>query len=371
VLARKMLASVRDSDTVARLGGDEFVLVLVNQPSLRYTLRMIERLRRGMQNAVIIDGHEVPVQASLGVSVFPHDGASARELISAADTAMYHAKLAGRNDVQFFSHDMKVATDAKQKLEMNMRHALDNDEMFLAFQPKMSLATGKIIGAEALLRWRHPEQGVLLPASFIVEAEENGAILLFGEWVFNQLCKAMQHLKEIGYDTLVLSMNVSYREFSQRGFIALLGEKLLECNLAPETFELEISEANLLRNADLSRRVLHDIASLGIKLTVDEFGAGVSSLRNLHELPVSNLKIFKSYVNRLNTDNVSDMMTKTIIGMGHLMNIGVIGEGVETPGQRDFLKQNGCDQAQGNYFSQPVTLSALEQLLADSNLVQG
>jgi diguanylate cyclase (GGDEF)-like protein/PAS domain S-box-containing protein len=371
VMARKMLGSVRESDTVARLGGDEFVLVLANQPSLRYTLRMIERLRHGMENAVTLDGREVPVQSSMGVSIFPHDGANSAELIRAADTAMYHAKMAGRNDIQFFSQDMKVATDAKQKLEMHMRHAIENDEMFLVFQPKLSLSTGKIVGAEALLRWRHPDQGVLLPASFILEAEENGAILLFGEWVFNRLCEVMQRLKTLGYPGLVMSMNVSFREFSQRGFIGVLGEKLRQSQLSPELFELEISEANLLRNADLSRRIFSDIARLGIKLTIDEFGAGVSSLKNLHELPVTNLKIFKSYVERLNTDNVSDMMAKTIIGIGHLMNMSVIGEGVETPGQRDFLKLNGCDQVQGNYFSQPVLLPAFERLLADATFVAG
>ena len=364
VVARKMLGSVRESDTVARLGGDEFVLVLVNQPSLRYTLRMIERLRKGMESAVTIDGREVPVQSSMGVSVFPHDGANAGELIRAADTAMYHAKLSGRNDVQFFSQDMKVATDAKLKLEMNMRHALENDEMFLVYQPKLSLATGKIVGAEALLRWRHPEQGVLLPASFILEAEENGTIVLFGEWVFNRLCEVMQRFKALGFQGLVMSMNVSYRELSQSGFIALMGEKLLKSELAPESFELEVTEANLLRNAELSQRIFSDIARLGIRLTVDEFGAGVSSLKNLNTLPVTNLKIFKSYVGRLNIDNVSDMMARTIIGIGHLMNMGVIGEGVETMDQRDFLQQNGCDQAQGNYFSQPVPLPAFELLLA-------
>ncbi len=371
VIARKMLGSVRESDTVARLGGDEFVLVLVNQPSLRYTLRMIERLRKGMENAVTIDGREVPVQSSMGVSIFPHDGANAGELIRAADTAMYHAKMAGRNDVQFFSQDMKVATDAKQQLETHMRHALENDEMFLVFQPKLSLKTGKIVGAEALLRWRHPEQGILLPSSFILEAEENGAILLFGEWVFNRLCEVMQRLNTIGFKSLVMSMNVSFREFSQRGYIGLLGEKLRKYDLAPELFELEISETNLLRNVELSQRIFTEIARLGIKLTVDEFGAGVSSLKNLHELPVTNLKIFKSYVGRLNTDYISDMMAKTIIGVGHLMNMGVIGEGVETPGQRDFLKQNGCDQAQGNFFSQPVSLAAFERLLADASFVAG
>ncbi|QYF95827.1 EAL domain-containing protein [Massilia sp. PAMC28688] len=366
VLARKMLGSVRDSDTVARLGGDEFVLVLVNQPSLRYTLRMISRLRHNMDTAVSVDGKDIPVQSSMGVSVFPHDGQNVAELMRAADTAMYHAKLGGRNDVQFFSADMKAATDAKLKLENMMRHAVERDEMFLLFQPKLSLATGRIVGAEVLLRWRHPEQGVLLPSAFLLEAEESGQIVHFGEWVFGQVCDTLQRMKQLGFADLVLSMNVSFRELSQRGYLSLLAERLGSSDLSPASFELEITEASLLRNAELTQAIFDDIARLGIKLTIDEFGAGVSSLKNLHMLPVTNLKIFKSYVGRINSDNVSDMMAKTIIGIGHLMNMGVIGEGVETLEQRDFLIQHGCDQAQGNFFSHPVTLPVFEQLLADS-----
>ena len=365
-VAHKMLGSVRESDTVARLGGDEFVLLLANQPSLRYTLRMIERLRRDMSSAVTVNHKEIVVQSSMGVSVFPHDGATAGELIRSADTAMYHAKLGGRNEVQFFSHAMKVATDAKQKLEQYMRHAIERDEMFLVFQPKLSLLTEKIVGAEALLRWRHPDQGVLLPAAFLLDAEENGLIVPVGEWVLDQVCKALQRLKALGYEDLVMSMNVSFREFSQRGYIELLSNKLSEAKVAPGNFELEITEANLLRNAELTQGVFAQVGRLGIKLTVDEFGAGVSSLENLQQLPVTSLKIYKAFVGRINTDQASDMIAKTIIGIGHLMNKGVVGEGVETPDQRDFLKLNGCDQVQGNYFSQPILLPAFEQLLADT-----
>ena len=367
VAARKMLASVRDSDTVARHGGDEFVLILANQPSLRYTLRMIERMRRNMDTVVIVNNKEIPLQSSMGVSVFPHDGVTPGELIRAADTAMYHAKLSGRNDVQFFSSDMKMATEAKLKLEDHMRHAIEKDEMFLVFQPKLNLRTEKIVGAEVLLRWRHPEQGVLLPAAFLLEAEENGMIVQFGEWVFDQVCIALQRMKFLGYPELVLSMNVSFRELSQRGFIALLANRLCALGLEPARFEIEITEASLLRNTELTQGVFAEIAHLGIRLTVDEFGAGVSSLKNLHQLPVTSLKIYKPYVHLLNTDDISDMMAKTIIGVGHLMKKGVIGEGVETPDQRDFLKQHGCDEAQGNYFSHPILLPAFEQLLADTN----
>ena len=370
VAARKMLSSVRDSDTVARHGGDEFVLILANQPSLRYTLRMVERMRRNMDTAVIVNHKEIPLQSSMGVSVFPHDGVTPGELIRAADTAMYHAKMSGRNDVQFFSNDMKMATDAKLKLEDHMRQAIEKDEMFLVFQPKLSLQTEKIVGAEALLRWRHPEQGVLLPAAFLLEAEENGLIVQLGEWVFDQVCKVLERMKLLGYPELVLSMNVSFRELSQRGYIALLATRLRALGLEPASFEIEITEASLLRNAELTQGVFAEIAHLGMRLTIDEFGAGVSSLKNLHQLPVTNLKIYKSYVHLLNTDDMSDMMAKTIIGVGHLMKKGVIGEGVETPDQRDFLKQHGCDEAQGNFFSHPILLPAFEQLLAETNLTR-
>ena len=367
VIARKMLASVRESDTVARLGGDEFVLILTNQPSLRFTLRMIERLRNDIAMAVTIKNTTINVESSMGVSVYPHDGKTAAELIQTADAAMYHAKSAGRNDVHFFSPDMKATTEAKHKLEQNMREAIANDEMFLVFQPKVSLKTGRILGAEALLRWRHPQQGVLLPSAFLREAEENGLIVPFGNWVFHRVCDVLQRLKQLGFEELVISMNVSFRELSQRGFIAALGVALADNALAPGSFELEITESNLLKSAELGHGIVDQIGRLGIRLTVDEFGAGVSSLKNLQQLPVTNLKIFKPYIDNITRDNVSDMMARTIIGIGHLMNVGVIGEGVETVGQHDFLKLNGCDQMQGNYFSEPVPLAMFERMLNNNN----
>ena len=367
VVARKMLASVRDSDTVARLGGDEFVLILANQPTLRFTLRMIERLRSDIAVAMTIRDTPIVVQSSMGVSIYPHDGKTAAELIRSADTAMYHAKAAGRNDVHFFSVDMKAATEAKHKFEQNMRKAIDNNEMFLVFQPKVSLKTGRILGAEALLRWRHPQQGVLLPAAFLREAEENGMIVPFGAWVLRSVCEVLQRLKQIGFEELVISMNVSFRELSQREFIPAIGSILAASALAPESFELEITESNLLKSPELAQNIFHDIGRLGIRLTVDEFGAGVSSLKNLQQLPVTNLKIFKPYIDNITRDCVSDMMAKTIIGIGHMMKVGVIGEGVETVVQHDFLKLNGCDQMQGNYFSEPVPLAAFERMVANAN----
>lgn len=367
VVARRLKASVRDSDTVARLGGDEFLLILADQPSLGFTVRMIERLRQDMAKPIVVDNNEIDVEASIGVSVFPHDGTKATDLMQAADAAMYQAKASGRNAIHFFSPDMKACSEVKDQLEMSMRHAVEKEELFLVFQPRLCLKMEKIVGAEALLRWRHPEQGILLPASFIPAAEENGLIIPFGEWVFNTVCAMLQQLKHRGFSNLVVSMNVSFREFSQKNFVARLGGKLAQCELPPEMLELEVQEAHLMRNPQLSRDILAEISQLGIKLAVDHFGAGMSSLSDFQKLPFNHLKISRSIIESIRQDSMDGIMAKTMIGIGHSMNLDVIAEGVETSKQRDFLKQHGCDQMQGNYFSEPITLSAFEQLLTEAH----
>ncbi|MEC5160246.1 MULTISPECIES: sensor domain-containing protein [unclassified Janthinobacterium] len=366
VVARRLQSSVRDTDTVARLGGDEFVLVLDNQPSLRFTLRMIERLRHDMAKAALVCGKQIEIGTSMGVSIFPHDGSTVLELIQAADVAMYHAKAAGRNDVHFFSAEMKLTSEAKNKLEASMRIAIDRDEMFLVLQPRICLKTGAILGAEALLRWRHPEQGVLLPEAFLTEAEENGLIVPLGEWVFDSICTILQRLNALGYQQLVLSMNVSFRELSQKNFATLIGKKLHDSHLPPGMFELEIKEAYLLRNPQLAKEVFEEIRKMGIKLTIDDFGAGVSSLSNLQKLTINHLKIPKSFIASITEHGLDGVMAKTMIGIGHNMSIDVIAEGVETSSQLNFLKANNCDEMQGNYFSEPVSLASFEQMLGNA-----
>jgi diguanylate cyclase (GGDEF)-like protein/PAS domain S-box-containing protein len=218
-VAQRLLASVRDSDTVARLSGDEFVLVLVNQPSLRFTLRMVERLRLGMVKPVVFDNKAISVGASIGVSVYPHDGNTAFELVRAADVAMYHAKAAREDGVHFFSADMKSTSEAKQRFEDAMRGAVERNELFLLFQPKICLQSGRIRGFEALLRWSHPEQGLLLPAAFLSEAEENGMILPFGDLVLELACTFLQRLAQTGFAQLPVSVNVSQREYAQPRYV--------------------------------------------------------------------------------------------------------------------------------------------------------
>jgi diguanylate cyclase (GGDEF)-like protein/PAS domain S-box-containing protein len=354
VVAKRLQASVRDSDTVARLSGDEFVLVLVNQPSLRYTLRMIERVRAGLVTPVSFNRKEIPVGASLGVSVFPHDGTSAAHMVRAADVAMYHAKATGRNAVSFFSPDMVSATEAKERLETGLREALDRDEMFLMYQPRVDMRSGRVKGFEALLRWRHPEHGVMLPASFLSEAEENGSIVPIGNRVLDQACAFLDRLKRLGYGELPLSVNVSHREYSQHGFVAGIDERLQRLGLSPHNLEVELREDSLIRNPALTRDVAAQLRERGISLTVDEFGHGISDLAFLQQLDVAQVKLTRETVNATDDACPAGRLAKTLIDIGHNLKMEVIAEAVETRAQMEFLKSLGCDQVQGAWFSAPL-----------------
>jgi diguanylate cyclase (GGDEF)-like protein/PAS domain S-box-containing protein len=366
VVAKRLLASVRDSDTVARLSGDEFVLVLVNQPSLRYTLRMIERVREGLVMPVSFNRKDIPVGASLGVSVFPHDGTSAADMVRAADVAMYHAKATGGNAVSFFSADMVSATEAKERLETGLREALDRDEMFLMYQPRVDMRSGRVKGFEALLRWRHPEHGVMLPASFLTEAEENGSIVPIGNRVLDQACAFLDRLKQLGYGELPLAVNVSHREYSQHGFVAGIDERLQRLGLSPRNLEVELREDSLIRNPALTRDLAAQLHERGIALTVDEFGHGISDLAFLQQLDVAQVKLTRETVNATDDACPAGRLAKTLIDIGHNLKMEVIAEAVETRAQMEFLKSIGCDQVQGAWFSAPLPAEQACELLKAS-----
>lgn len=354
VVAKRLEASVRDSDTVARMSGDEFVMVLVNQPSLRYTLRMIERLREGLTMPVSFNRKEIPIGASLGVAVYPHDGSAAADLVRAADVAMYHAKATGGSEVQFFSADMKSTTEAKQRIEAGLREAIERNELFLLFQPRICMRSGRVRGFEGLLRWRHPERGVLLPDSFLGEAEENGSIVQIGGVVLDQACAFLARLRQLGYHDMPLSVNVSHREYSQHDFAHGVAERLNRYGLAPDALEIEMREDALIRNPGLGRDVAAQLHSLGLPLTVDEFGHGISDLAFLQQLSVGHVKLAKAAVHAINHDGPGSLLAKTLIDIGHNLQMEVIGEAVETRSQMEFLKTHGCDQMQGLWFSQPL-----------------
>ncbi|CAN7191399.1 EAL domain-containing protein [Pseudoduganella sp. LjRoot289] len=368
MVARRLQAAVRESDTVARLSGDEFVLILADQPSLRYTLRMLERLRSSLAKPMVFEGKDISVGASMGVSVYPHDGCSALDLVRAADVAMYDAKTSGDQSVHLFSADMRSCTEAKQKLETDLRNALANNEVFLMYQPKWSLHSGRLSGIEALLRWRHPELGVLLPTSFLSDAEESGLIVPLGQWVLEHACAMLRRLAALGHGEIALSMNASYREFIQDNYVADVGAMLKRFGVAPRNFELELREDHLMRDPHLSRDVAEAARALGIQLAVDDFGAGSSNLPYLQSMPLHHLKMTRASVREICPRTNSGRLAKTLIDIGHNMGFAVVAEGVETDAQRSFLKHCGCDDAQGHIFSAPLSQRALEALLADAAL---
>ena len=362
-VAERLLSSVRESDTVARLSGDEFVLVLVNQPSLRFTLRMVQRLRQCMTRPVAFGATEIGIGAAIGVAVYPHDGATACELVRAADVAMYHAKATGKNDVHFFSSDMKTTSEAKLRFEDSMRGAVNNHELFLRFQPKICLQSGRIMGFEALLRWNHAEQGLLLPASFVPEAEENGMIVPFGELVLEHTCDFLQRLKKAGFANLPVSINVSRREYSQPHFVQQTADVLARFQLAPSSLEVELREESLISNHVLGAEVLGQLSELGVLRSVDAFGNGMSDLNYLQKLPLSHVKMAKIAVHQISPQTRTGPMAKCLIDIGHNMNLTVVAECVETRAQMDFLRTHHCDEMQGLYYREPLSAEAAEQLL--------
>ena len=360
-VARRLQSAVRESDTVARMSGDEFVLVLVDQPSLRFTLRMVERLKGSMTMPVSFRSNVIPVGASLGVALYPNDGLSPAELVRCADMAMYHAKSNG-GGVHFFSPAMRSADERRAALADSIRGALAHDELFLLFQPRMDARSGKVRGFEALLRWRHPEHGVMLPAAFLAEAEETGQMVEIGNWVLDQACAFLQQLRQLGYTGLPVSVNVSHCEYSQFGFIAGLAARVERYGLSPDALEIEIPEADLIRNPGIGRDLSSQLREVGVALSLDEFGKGISDLSFLQQLSVRQVKLSKAAVRDIARDGGSQL-AKTLIDLGHNLDYAVVGEAVETEAEVDFLTTAGCDQLQGRWFSEPLPADAARRML--------
>jgi diguanylate cyclase (GGDEF)-like protein/PAS domain S-box-containing protein len=364
VIARRLQASVRDSDTVARMSGDEFVLVLVNQPSLRFTLRMVERLRRSFAAPVAFGGQDIPVGASVGVAMYPHDGATAADLVRAADMAMYHGKGNGPIDVNFFSHHMKAGTEDKRKLEHGLRDALDQDRLFVLYQPRVAVPSGKTTGFEALLRWRHPEYGVLPPGHFLTEAEESGLIVDIGRRVLDQACAFAAQLAAIGFGGVPVTVNVPCREYSHPGFVAGLAERLAHFGLAPGSLQLDVRIDGLMRDPALGQELAGQLQALGVGLSVDGFGSGPCDLGYLQGLAATQVKLAHDSVHAARDDG-GNAIVKSLVDIGHNFRMRVIGEAVETRPQVECLSALGCDELQGTWFSEPLAAEAAQRLLRE------
>jgi diguanylate cyclase (GGDEF)-like protein/PAS domain S-box-containing protein len=366
-IATRLRHCVRDEDTVARMGGDEFVLLMNDQPGVHHVAELVERVREAVCAPIHAAGQELIAGASIGVALFPDHGAAAESIMRAADAAMYHAKTLGKNNCQFYSPELSRAVQEHMLLEAGLTRALRNQEMFLGYQPKIDLRSGKMVGAEALVRWQHPEQGIVMPGVFIGAAEETGLIVPLGEWVLDTACAELERLALLGFQEFVISVNLSARQLRQRQFTDRVAEILARYRIAPGTLELEVTESQLMDEPHQAIATLAGLKALGVKLSIDDFGTGYSSLSSLQKFPVDYIKIDRSFLLDISGSNA--IITRAIIALGHNLKLKVIAEGVETRAQLDFLRDYDCDQMQGHYFSAALGAAALtEMLVSDARL---
>jgi len=365
-VAERLKRCAREQDTVARLGGDEFLIVLTNVKDIPDAAVATERFMDAMTAGFVIQGHSLSISCSLGISIFPEHGADSETLIKNADAAMYRAKDYGRNNFQFFTADMNAQAVERLTLENGLRLALDKKELFLVYQPQMDIATGKITGLEALLRWQHPELGLVPPDKFIRIAENSGLIMPIGEWVLRTACFQARKWQDEGRTAVSVAVNVSAVQFRQEGFPQTVCRVLHETGVAPQYLELELTESLLLSNADVMFSVLQQLTAMGLRLAIDDFGTGYSSLSYLRQFPVSKLKIDRSFVRDVAVNPDDAAITTAIISMAKSLNLKVIAEGVETEAQMSFLRAHQCDEIQGYYFSKPLaTDEVADKLRAD------
>ncbi|MBK8568571.1 MAG: EAL domain-containing protein [Nitrosomonadales bacterium] len=364
VVAGRISSVARTSDTVSRLGGDEFAVMLPYIENTDDVATIAIKLLASIAGPCVIDGNEIEVTTSIGISVFPEDGNDSESLIAHADAAMYQAKGNGRNNYQFFTHEMNRRTLERMAIKNKLSHALERNELFLLYQPQVDLQSGRIVGVEALIRWNHPVYGHVLPAQFIPIAEENGLIPPMGEWVLREACRQNQEWRKQGLMKITMAVNLSAVQFRQKNLGEIIKAILYESGLAPSGLELEITEGVVMQDAEAAILLLEDMKAMGLKLSVDDFGTGYSSLSYLKRFPIDKFKIDQSFVRDLATDTDDAVIVSTIISMAHSLKLKVIAEGVETAEQLAFLKQQGCDEIQGYYFSQPVSAEEFTKLLS-------
>jgi len=366
-VAERLRAWGREQDTVARLGGDEFLITLTQIKDQADAAVAAERLMDAITAECVVLGHSLNVSCSIGISMFPEHGADCETLIKNADAAMYSAKDHGRNNFQFFAEDMNARAVERLSLENNLRLTLSKKELFLMYQPQIHLATGRITGLEALLRWQHPDLGLVAPDKFIRIAENSGLIVPIGEWVLRTACRQARKWQDEGLPAVSVAVNVSAVQFRQQGFCALISRVLHETGLAPQYLELELTESLLLASADVTLSVLKELRSMGLTLAIDDFGTGYSNFTSLRQFGVSKLKIDRSFIRDVATKPDDAAITIAIIRMAKSLNLKVIAEGVENEAQMSFLRIHQCDEIQGYYFSKPLAVDDVADRLRSTD----
>ena len=361
--ARRLLDHVRQSDTVCRQGGDEFVVLLTDIEAAGDAAVLAEKLIRALAEPCTIGEHRLHVTLSIGISLYPRDGKDVETMVRNADTAMYHAKRTGRNNVQLFAPEMNVRAVARQSVEVALRHALDNDGLVLHYQPKVNIDTGAVTGAEALVRLQRSGHALMLPTQFVKIAEDCGLIVPLGRWVLGEACRQAAAWQRSGLEPGKIAVNVSAREFSGKDFLTGVRAILKETGLDPQRLEFEMTESALMQDTQPTTTVLHALKALGVQIAVDDFGTGYSSLSYLRRFPIDTLKIDQSFVQDIDSGNGETVLVGAIIAMGKSLRLRVVAEGIETDAQLAYLKSQGCAEGQGYYFGPPVTAIEFAEML--------
>ncbi|KAB0331136.1 EAL domain-containing protein [Janthinobacterium lividum] len=368
-VAERLRDATREVDTVARLGGDEFVLLLPQHGNGEPGAAILQRIQDAVAQPLQLGEYEFFLSCCMGVAVYPDDGQNADTLIKHADIAMYRAKEQGRGNWQFYASGMNAGTLERLGLESELRHALERGQFHLEYQPQLDLASGAVVGMEALLRWQHPQLGRIPPASFIGLAEEMGLITPIGDWVLRTACAQTRAWQLAGHGPLRLAVNLSARQFKQRNLLHAVAQALAETGLDAAHLELELTESMVMHNVEQATAIMANLKALGVQLSIDDFGTGYSSLAYLRHFPIDVLKIDKTFVSDITHSDDDAAIVRAIISLAHSLRLKVIAEGVETEQQLAFLRQQGCDQMQGYLFSRPLAAPAFEALLHEGSML--
>ncbi|WP_245472096.1 sensor domain-containing protein [Rhizobium jaguaris] len=367
-LTARMVDSLRASDMVVRLGGDEFLLVFVHQSRRHDTgiARRLRELQKAITQPVVIGDIEVSVTSSIGVAAFPADGETPEELIACADAAMYKAKEHGRNRLQYHTHKPNAAGVMPLSEQEELRSAIGAKQFFVEYQPQVDVASGRIVGVEALVRWRHPRHGMLPPGQFIPLAEESGLIIPLGLFVLNEACRQAKEWQAMGLPPVTIAVNVSARQFGDPALAAHVTEALEASGLGPQWLELELTESTLMHDVPRALHVMQALKALGVRLSIDDFGTGYSSLAALKTFPFDRLKMDRSFVEALPRDETTVAIASAVISLARRLRLAVVAEGVESDEQLEFLRESQCNEAQGFYFSRPVGAGEIARLLTSA-----
>jgi diguanylate cyclase (GGDEF)-like protein len=359
----RLTSLVRDCDTIARVGGDEFAILSSEIGDAEDAAKVANRILDGFRRPFERKGYTFYFTASIGIALYPGDGEDGETLLRNADMAMYHAKERGKNGYQLFTRDINARIEQRAVLERDLRRGLERGEFVVHYQPQVDIDAGQIVGTEALLRWRHPDWGLTLPADFLRVAEDTGLIVPLGDWVLRTACAQHQAWKKAGYP-LRLAVNISARQLQQRDLTIMVAQVLEETNLDPHHLQLEITEDAAMDDVDFTIEVLRCFRQMGIQIAIDDFGTGYSSLSYLKRFPVNVVKIDRSFVRDLITDPNDAAIATAVINMAHALNLRVVAEGVETEEQLAFLRERQCDEFQGFLFSKPEPAEKLDKMLA-------